>query len=94
MDVNIQLINESVSSYLTSLKINHPDFSISKLKEELKKLIGQEPAIEVKRKSAPINELLLKTNSKIPQQKELIEELNVFYIDIENNKPVKIKILF
>lgn len=93
-EINIQLINESVSSFMSGLKVNHPDFSINELKETLTEMIGQKPAITVKRKPVPINELVNKAGGKPIQQKDRIEEISIFYVDMENKKPVKITMLF
>lgn len=93
MDVNIQLINENVSNYVSNLNPNHPDFSISELKKQLKEMIGQEPAIEIKRKPKQINELVTKSGGKVNEVKEQIDEIIIYYVDVENKKPVKLRML-
>lgn len=94
MDVNIKMINENVSSYLTSLNVNHPDFSVKELKKQLKEMIGQEPAIEIKREPKLINELVVKSGAKIIDTKERINEIHVYYVDMEKQKPVSLTLLF
>lgn len=94
MDINIKMINENVSSYLTSLNVNHPDFSVKELKKHLKDMIGQEPAIEIKREAKVINELLIKSGAKTNDTKERINEIHVYYVDMEKQKPVSLTLLF
>lgn len=94
MELNIQLINESVTTYLSSMMVNSPNFSVKELKEKLTTMIGQEPAIEIKRAPAPINELVTKSGAKTIQMKDRIEEISIFYIDLENKKPVKLRVIF
>lgn len=96
LDINYTMINENVSNYMSSLSVNSPDFSIKKLKEELTKTIGQEPAIEIKRKkvSNPINEFVKNVNGKEIHPTEEIEEIYIYYVDMENYKPIKIRMMY
>lgn len=96
IELNYRIINENVSEYLSDLSVNHPDFSIAELKKTLTQKIGQEPAIEIKyrKKVVPINEFVKKVGGKIIHSEKEVDEINVYYVDLENHKPIKIRMIF
>lgn len=89
-----KMLEQNLYEYLQNVKFDHPDFSIKELKQNLKSLLGTEPAVNIKWNTYDkINELKKAAGAK--DYKETIDEaqqIDIIIVD-ENQTPINFKFI-
>lgn len=89
-----EMIKENIFQYISNIDYNHPDFKLLEFKQQLKNIIGMEPAVKIKwNTTESINEL--KRAAGATDYKEIIdkvEKIDITFVD-EDNKPISLVFL-
>lgn len=82
MDISAQMKSQMIQNYVTQIDFNG-DYSISKIKSELKSILHETPGVEIKYLK---NKLITedKKGNKVEKVEEKVKSIIIAFIDGEN----------
>lgn len=72
----------AIKQYISNIDFNNDDWKLSKIKEDMRKLLGEEPGVDIiYRNDVVINEVFGKESSK---EVKTIEKISIVFTDLDN----------
>lgn len=71
-----------IKQYISNIDFNNDDWKMSKIKEDMRKLLGEEPGVDIiYRNDVVVNEVFGKQSSK---EVKTIEKISIVFTDLDN----------
>lgn len=72
----------AIKQYISNIDFNNDDWKLSKIKEDMRKLLGEEPGVDIiYRNDVVVNEVFGKQSSK---EVKTIEKISIVFTDLDN----------
>lgn len=78
-----ELRRKQINDYMSSIELNEDSISVSQIKSDLQRILGEKPGVELKYKT----ESLLVEGGKRDKNKGVLESITIFYTFEENDGP-------
>lgn len=74
------LKESSIRQYISSIDFQRDDWKLSKIKEEMRRFLGEEPGIDI----TYVKDVMINENTGKPQEYKKIEKVSIVYYDLDD----------
>ena len=78
-----ELRRKQINDYMSSIELNEDSISVSQMKSDLQKILGEKPGVELKYKK----DTLITEGGEKTRQKGILESITIFYTYEDNDGP-------
>lgn len=78
-----ELRRKQINDYMSSIELTEDSISVSQIKSDLQRLLGEKPGVELKYKT----DTMIMEGDKNIRRKGVLESITIFYTYIDNDGP-------
>jgi len=78
-----ELRRKQINDYMSSIELNEDSISVSQIKSDLQRILGEKPGVELKYKS---ESMIVEGERKI-KRRGILESITIFYTFEDNDGP-------